>query len=132
MKNAGFVLLAVVVTLLSAAVAAEPVAAGVSDSKTVRCLNLHQIDQMTIVDNRNLLFETPNHTYYLNTLPRACGTLQRSSAIMYRVSQNELCNLDFITVLDPIGSGFIKGPSCALGTFKPISKVEASALLKRH
>jgi hypothetical protein len=48
---------------------------------------------------------------------------------MYRTSLNQLCDLDIITVLNSLGFGFMRGPSCGLGSFQPVTEDEV-ALLK--
>lgn len=106
--------------------AAEPATAASSKF----CLGLIRIDNIDIVDKQNIVFKTKNGDYYLNQLPRACSSLSRYNAIMYRTPLNQLCSLDIITVLDTIGGGFKQTGSCGLGKFKPISKVEYEAL--RH
>jgi hypothetical protein len=50
---------------------------------------------------------------------------------MYKTSLNELCNVDIITVLNSVGSGFLPGISCGLGNFYPITKENADTLKKQ-
>jgi hypothetical protein len=47
---------------------------------------------------------------------------------MYRVSLNQLCDVDTITVLEDFGFGLQQGATCKLGRFAPISKTEAKDL----
>lgn len=129
MKKARFHPWVMLAALVPAFALAEP---ATTETKTVHCLPLNQIRQMTIVDDKNLVFEMPNHKYYQNTLRHTCGGLARNGTIMYSVTQNQLCDLDIITVLDPIGNGFIAGPSCGLGQFKQIPEAQAKALIKKH
>ena len=129
MKKTRFNLLLALAALMPALALAEPAA---MNEKTVHCLPLQQVRQMHIIDNQNLVFEMPGKTYYQNTLRHACGGLRRGSTIMYKVHQDQLCDVDIITVLDPIGNGFISGPSCGLGKFKQIPEDQAKALIKQR
>ena len=95
-----------------------------------RCLGITRIKEMKILDKRNVLFYTSGNGVYLNDLPRPCPGLNRHDTVMYKTSQHELCNVDIITVLDDVGSGFMPGPSCGLGLFYPISDDDAAKLKK--
>jgi hypothetical protein len=96
--------------------------------KVERCLSLIRIEDMRILDNQRIVFEMTGEDQYLNVLPRPCPGMDRNSTIMYRTSLNELCDLDVITLLDSIGSGYMPGASCGLGMFIPISKQELADL----
>ena len=109
---------------LSTALTAEP-AQHASDKL---CLGLTRIDNIDIMNNQNIVFETINGEYYLNQLPRSCPNLSRDKAIMYKTSLNQLCNLDIITLLDNIGGGFEWAGACGLGKFKRISKEDYQTL----
>ncbi|MBQ0797116.1 DUF6491 family protein [Zhongshania sp.] len=102
----------------------------VSDSPE-RCVNLRRIDQLEVIDNRSILFFMKGKQIYLNDLPRPCNGLSRHETIMYKTSLNELCNVDIITVLNSVGSGFLPGISCGLGNFYPITKENADTLKKQ-
>lgn len=96
------------------------------------CLQLLSIRNMTAIDNKTLLFEMPNHKYYVNRLRHVCYGLDSGNPIMYRTSMDSLCNLDLITVLDPVGSGFQRGSTCGLSQFVPVSREQAKAMLKKR
>ncbi len=49
---------------------------------------------------------------YMSTLPHKCPGLSKHDTIMYETSLNQLCDLDTITVLNQIGGGFMRGPTC--------------------
>lgn len=99
--------------------------------KPEQCLSLIAIQDMTIIDNRTLLFKTGPNRYYVNRLPHVCHGLDRGNPIMYKTSIGMLCNLDLITVLDPVGDGFMPGNSCGLTKFTPITKAQAEQLKKQ-
>lgn len=93
------------------------------------CLRLPEIKDSTVIDDRTILFETRNRTYYENDLPHPCPDLKRNERFMYRVSLDQLCNLDIITVLEDWGFGYRAGASCGLGDFTAISSQQADALI---
>ncbi|GAB3374979.1 DUF6491 family protein [Spongiibacter taiwanensis] len=95
-----------------------------------RCLGITRIREMKVLDNRNILFYTRPDQVYLNTLDRACGGLTRFKAVTYKTSLHELCNVDIITVIDDVGGSFMRGASCGLGEFYPISAEDADTLYK--
>lgn len=113
--------LSIILLVFSGFLSAEQ---GLSDERPVRCLNLNNIKQMTILDKQHIVFDMSGGKHYLNTLPYSCSGLHRSSAIMYRTSLNKLCDLDIITVLDDVGPGFRPLNSCGLGRFEAISDDE--------
>ena len=80
------------------------------------------------IDKQNILFHMWDRTIYHNELPRSCPGLRRGKTISYRTSISRLCSNDFITLLDSVGMGMSRGPSCGLGKFRPITKEEAQAL----
>jgi len=100
-----------------------------NNTESIRCLKLNRIDNIDIVDNSHLVFQTGINEYYLNTLPYACNGLRLNDSLMYRTSLNEICNVDVVTVLNTIGpAGYQEGPSCGLGMFEPISREEIKTL----
>ena len=125
--GAKFLLAALFCSALSATVqAAEP------SEEPQRCLRLTEISSVTVLNNKQILFEASHKRYYLNTLPHGCPGLRRNSPIMYRTSLDQLCSVDVITVLDSAWGGFMPGASCGLGKFVPVDEEEAKALRSRH
>jgi hypothetical protein len=111
--------------LLSGAAAAQDDAA----AKDPRCLRLRQIEHTTIVDQRTVLFEMRGDTVYRNDLPQRCPGLVREQRFLYRVTMDQLCNTDLITILEDWGFAFTPGTSCRLGDFVEIDRQEADALI---
>lgn len=95
-----------------------------------RCIDTRRISNTRIVDKRNILFYMRGEDIYHNELPRNCFGLRPGKTISYRTSLSRLCNNDFITLLDSFGMGMSRGPSCAIGKFRPVTKEEADAI--RH
>ncbi|PCI32019.1 MAG: hypothetical protein COB54_08205 [Alphaproteobacteria bacterium] len=96
--------------------------------KVERCVRLTQIYSSRVIDDNHIVFIMRGKKAYLNTLPRRCSRLGFEKAFSYKVSMNQLCNVDIITVFDSTGG--IQGPSCGLGKFveyKKKPKVEKSA-----
>lgn len=100
-------------------------ASDLSDSgSSSNCVALFRIDNVKIIDSRNIVVKTKNNEYYLNNLPHTCPGLDERKAIMYKTATNKLCNLDIITVLDYIGGGYKTVGSCGLGKFKQVTEDE--------
>ena len=95
------------------------------------CLPLWSIDNIRVLDEQNIAFRMKNDDYYLNRLPNPCHNLDDNRAIMYSTPLASLCNLDIITVLDPVGGGFQNMGSCGLGEFQPVSESEIRQLKEK-
>lgn len=96
--------------------------------KVERCVTLNRIRTSRVIDDNHILFIMKGKKAYLNTLPHRCSRLGFERSFSYKVSFNQLCNVDIITVFDSTGG--IQGPSCGLGKFveyKKKPKVEKSA-----
>ena len=98
------------------------------EDSSIRCIPLRSIQEIEILDDRNIIFRVGSNNYYLNNLPYRCSGLRRNDTIMYRTSINEICDVDVITVLDDIGPGFQAGASCGLGRFTPVNQEEIKML----
>lgn len=90
-------------------------------SESVECIRLDSLRTTHVVDERTLLFEMRDGTTYRNLLPRACPGIAVEERFLYRVSQNRLCALDYITVVENRGFGLFQGASCRLGRFDVIA-----------
>ena len=93
-----------------------------------RCIDTRRISNTRIVDEQNILFYMRGGDIFHNELPRACMGLRNGKTISYRTSLSRLCSNDLITLLDSFGMGMSRGPSCAIGKFRPVSKEEAEAI----
>lgn len=102
---------------------AEPLA-------TTDCILLNQIDNTRIVDERHLLFFMRGDRIWLNRLPNDCPGLRERTPYMLDTRINRLCNLDFITVLNRVGSGLMRGASCGLGMFRAVREEDVARLLE--
>jgi len=97
-------------------------------AQPVSCLHLDRIQNVDILDDSHIIFQVGLKDHYLNTLPYACHGLKLNDTIMYRTSLNEICNVDVITVLNKIGTGYQAGPSCGLGKFEPVTTEQIKTL----
>ncbi len=98
------------------------------DREPVRCITASRIDRTEIVDERTVVFYMRGNQIYRNQLTQNCPRLLREKRFSYEVRTSQLCNVDFITVLEYWGSSLRPGPSCGLGMFYPITKEEAELL----
>ena len=103
-------------------------AAHVANSGAAHCVDLRGIRDVRILDTAHIVFEMNGRERLLNTLPHPCPGLRHGSPFMYRVSGSQLCNLDLITVLEPVGSGFLPAASCGLGDFEAITTDDEKVL----
>jgi hypothetical protein len=97
-------------------------------AETRDCINVRNIDRTRVADAATLLFYMRDGEVYRNDLSSRCPSLAFDERFMYRVTQNRICELDVITVIDDVGFGFMPGASCGLGKFRRISDDEAQLL----
>ena len=83
-----------------------------------RACSSGRIDCTEVVDTRNILFYLKDRAIYQNALPHACATLADDKASVYRVTMNQICDSDMITVLEHWAFGFTPTETCILGDFK--------------
>ncbi len=86
-----------------------------------KCVSISRIQNSTVIDDQHILFEFSGAKAYLNTLPYKCPRLGFTKAFSYVTSQNQLCDLDIITVFD--GGANMSGASCGLGKFEEYQKI---------
>ena len=97
-------------------------------AETRDCINVRDIDRTRVADPETILFYMRGGDVYRNDLSSRCPSLAFDERFMYRVTQNRICDLDVITVIDDVGFGFLPGASCGLGKFRQISEDEAQLL----
>jgi hypothetical protein len=98
------------------------------DREPVRCILAYRIDRTEVINDRTILFHMTGNQIYLNELTQDCPRLDRSKRFSYTLRTNQLCDVDFITVIEGFGSGLRQGVSCGLGMFYPITEEEAELL----
>lgn len=103
-------------TPLAAKPAPQPVVTG----PPVSCINLRNIRSTNVIDDQTIDFHMSGNQVYRNTLPNRCPQLGFERAFSYQTSIPQLCSVDIITVIVQ-GSGPMRGASCGLGKFSPVS-----------
>lgn len=113
--------------LLNLPAADSSLADEVRDEGPRNCLTTRRITKTIIVNDLNILFLVTGKTAYLNILPKQCIGLSRYQRFSYRTTAGSLCNLDTIRIIT--GSGY-PGRSCVLGSFHPVDKEDALAVIE--
>ena len=86
------------------------------------CLRLNRIRRTRVIDNQTIAFYGRGGEVYVNNLPRNCPGLSTEDRFSYEVRSNQLCEIDFITVLQRFGTQFVDGFTCRLGQFYPTNE----------
>jgi hypothetical protein len=90
--------------------------------KAVDCISLTRIRASHVRSDQVIDFEVAGGRLYRNTLPNSCPQLGFEERFGYAVSIGQLCSTDIIHVLSNNG---MRGASCGLGQFQPITLVKA-------
>ncbi|MGE4411413.1 MAG: hypothetical protein AB7D33_12680 [Sphingobium sp.] len=89
----------------------------------VSCITPSNIRSTHVIDDQTIDFEMAGGTIYRNKLPYSCPSLGFEERFAYKLSTNQLCSVDIITVLHSFGSGGLsQGASCGLGMFQKMEK----------
>lgn len=84
------------------------------------CIKGDRIRQTKIIDNSTILFRMRTGEYYVNKLPRRCGSLKIAGGFAFDTrGNNQLCNSNTIDVIDSSGA---TGAFCGLGSFEEYVK----------
>ena len=97
-------------------------------ARSPSCLQLGRIERTEVVDTRNILFYLKDRAIYQNALPHACATLADDKAFSYRVTMNQICDSDTITVLERWAFGFMPTETCILGDFNLVDTADVEVL----
>jgi len=122
------ILLACLLNLPAAVPSMADEADEVEEEGPRNCLTTRRITKTIVVNDLNILFLVTGKTAYLNILPKQCKGLSRYRRFSYRTTAGSLCNLDTIQVVG--GSGGYLGRSCVLGSFHPVDKADALAIIE--
>ena len=93
-----------------------------STAPAVSCVQLSQIRESRVVDDRTIDFILRDGRVLRNSLPYACQQLGFEKAFTYETSLSQLCSVDIIRVIIQ-GGGPRIGASCGLGKFVPFTPV---------
>jgi hypothetical protein len=88
------------------------------------CVNLRSIRSTNVVDNQTIDFKVDGGRTLRNVLPYSCPSLKMQDAFSYRTSQNQLCSVDIIRVVNNYGGHLSEGAACGLGKFQQIEVVK--------
>lgn len=102
--------------------------AGADSAAALRCVNLMRIERTQAVDDQTILFYMRNGDIYVNRLSNRASGLSRNRPFMYKTSTGQLCHHDIITVLEPLGFGYMEGSWSSLGKFVPTDEARADAM----
>jgi hypothetical protein len=117
MRIAHAVVLATGLSLPVAALAAVTPAKPIGPPQN--CVQIANIQQTRVIDNKTIDFIMKDGRVLRNTLPNSCPPLGIMKSFGYKTSQAQLCNVDIITVITQ-GAGPVRSNSCGLGMFTPI------------
>lgn len=92
------------------------------DGKPQSCIPLGQIRETQVRDDRTIDFFL-GRKVYRNTLPYACPELGFERAFSYETSLSQLCSTDIVTVIHN-SSPMMRGASCGLGQFQPVTGIK--------
>ena len=121
-RTAPFARFAIAAGLLAAAAVAAPpkVPPATPAGKPVDCVQIANIRETRVRDDRTIDFFMRSGEVYRNTLPYACPELGFEQSFSYQTSLSQLCAIDTITVLRQTG-GITPGATCGLGKFQPVT-----------
>ena len=103
----------------AAQAATPPVEPAKAIGPDISCVQLRNIRESRVRDDKTIDFIMSGGRWYRNTLPNSCPQLGFERAFSYQTSISQLCNVDIITVIVQ-GAGPRRGASCGLGKFTPI------------
>jgi hypothetical protein len=95
-------------------------APAVTPAAPQNCVQLSNIRETRVIDNKTIDFVMSDGRVLRNTLPSSCPQLGFNKSFGYETAQSQLCNVDIITVIVQ-GGGPRRGASCGLGQFTPIA-----------
>jgi hypothetical protein len=96
----------------------RPVPVATPDGKAIDCISTNNIRETKVRSDSVIDFVTRDGKVYRNTLDGQCPQLGFEERFAYKVSTNQLCSVDLITVLT--SPGLSRGASCGLGQFQPV------------
>ena len=94
----------------------------VAVGEPVSCIQPSRIRSTNVRDDQTIDFTMINGDVYRNKLPYRCPGLGFEEKFAYKLSTNDLCSVDIITVLQSGGMGLMQGASCGLGSFQTVPK----------
>ena len=105
------------------ATAAAPISLGegvTASGPAQDCVGLTQIREAKVISDSIIDFHLIDGRILRNVLPHSCPQLGFERAFSYSTSLSQLCSTDIITVIIQ-GAGPMRGASCGLGKFQPVT-----------
>jgi len=100
---------------------------GADYAATERCLSTFEYDQVEVLDQQHLLFESnTGQEVWLNTLRTKCPGLRKDDVLAFEMTDNRLCSLDTATVVERFLFWQRTGPTCSLGEFQQLPEAQSS------
>ena len=87
-----------------------------------KCLPLHKIRRVKVLDEKHVAFEVGRDKVYLVVMDRRCPGLRPGSKISYETSGTTLCTRDDMRAVIEFGSSYQLGPFCRIPGFQEITK----------
>lgn len=86
------------------------------------CVNIANIRNTRVRDDRTIDFFLRSGTVYRNRLPYSCPGLGLEERFSYETTLSRLCSVDTITVLQ--SAPVMRGATCGLGQFQQVELPE--------
>jgi hypothetical protein len=101
-----------------------------TSSSPLSCLPHPTINRTKILNGKNIVFVTRDHTIYNNQLPKQCASLNRRSLVNYAIANGRICAGDRFQVLwEERPGSYLPAAQCQLGYFVAISEAELEDLM---
>ena len=101
---------------------------GESDYREQRmCLPTRSVDDVEVLDDTLVLFESRRGKLWLNQLATQCYGLDQDMVLRFRVFAGNYCRLDRFRGMPRIGN-FAVTADCQLGQFETVEEVQVEAL----
>jgi len=90
----------------------------------VHCIDLRRVQSSQVITDTAILYRVGS-TLYLNRPANGADSLNRNDTMVTRLNSTRLCNVDTVTMVDPV-SGTFTG-IVFLGDFVPYRRVETGS-----
>jgi len=98
--------------------------AGRVAGQPVRCIDLHRVTSSQVITDTAILYRV-GATIYVNRPDNGAEQLNRSDVMVTRLSSTQLCNVDTVTMVEPVSHTFTG--VVFLGDFVPYRRVESGS-----
>jgi hypothetical protein len=96
---------------------------------TPRCLRLHKIRNVKVIDERHVAFQTGRDEFYLVQMEYRCPGLERNATVAYSTNSSRVCQLDQLHAVIRYGPTTERlGPACSIPGFQAITREQLTVL----